>query len=83
MKDANWPIFIAAPFMFPSASTILMPSPSGALELLVLAILAAATLAGPRAGVTGTARADHLGHLRGAADRPVGIFASLAIRPRL
>ena len=22
MKDANWPIFIAAPFMFPSASTI-------------------------------------------------------------
>ena len=80
MKEASCPIFIAAPFIRPSVSTICSRGLEVALlERLRRIIRVAGEVPGARAGVAGALRADHRSDLGGAADAPL---RNVQCRPR-
>ena len=73
MKEANWPSFIAAPFIWPSAPTIFIAvSRWRCSSCSLLALLGAADVGGFGAGVAGALHADDRAQLGRAADPSLG-----------
>ena len=80
MKEASWPIFMAAPFMRPSVSTICSATSMWRCSSACAACVGlAGEVARHGAGVAGALRAHDRAHLGGAADAPL---RNVAVVPR-